>query len=133
RFDQYREQNLNNLSKTFEGRIGAIEGRINAIESRASLAAPAIAAPQQTAVGSAETPVRPSVVSPTAPTPAPVSASPSHTPAATPATAPGQTPGTAQPGAEPPPPPRPMSPINVRRALNMELKQLFTKLKTQSE
>lgn len=131
------EQNLNNLSKNLEIKIGVMESRINAIESRASLQVPVSTAPQDAAARTAETAIRPSGVSPTAPASAPASTSPTPTPATTPTAAPTAAPGTApvgaQGGAQPPRPARPISPINVRRALNMELKQLFTKLKTQSE
>jgi len=132
------EQNLNNLSNSVNQRISMLEQRVNRI------------------AGGTVTPqaVKPTVQSPPAPGRKPVireepveeEALPPEEPVYTPPPAPQQARAaySTQPAAyaapagapqtqEPQPPPKPINPINIRQALNTELKQLFTKMRSQTE
>ncbi len=119
------EQNLNNLSNSVNQRISALEQKINMIGLNA---------------------VKPQIVKPvvqptTAPSRKPVildesleeEAPPSEEYVHTPTTFSQQV--TPPPPAASPPPPaaQPINPINIRQALNTELKQLFTKMRAQTE
>ncbi|MEM2109925.1 MAG: hypothetical protein QW327_05520 [Candidatus Odinarchaeota archaeon] len=131
------EQNLNNLSSSINQRLSMLEQRVNRI------------------AGGGVTPqaVKPVVQSAPAPSRKPVireepveeESLPPEEPVYTPpqvsqqarAAYPTQPAAYAAPAVAPqtqePQPPRPINPINIRQALNTELKQLFTKMRSQTE
>jgi hypothetical protein len=116
------EANVNNLSS----KIDSIEQRLNTMGSVA-----------RTATATQFPEIAPSVMSPV--DDSTLESTPQSTAAQTQQNIPqsvppqpGQVQATpAAPAAQQPP--RPISPINIRRALNTEIKQLFSKMRAQSE
>ncbi|WEU40005.1 MAG: hypothetical protein OdinLCB4_005915 [Candidatus Odinarchaeum yellowstonii] len=126
------EQNFNNLSNSVNQRISALEQKINMIG--VGEAKPQVTPVIQTASVVSKRPVvldeHVEEVSP------PEDAVYTPPPVSQPVRIQPSTPPSAPPIQAPPPPPpaaKPINPINVRQALNTELKQLFTKMRAQTE
>ena len=122
------EANFNNINSSLNARMDSIESRLQSLGAGpATISQPPIIKQQIPAPGQMDedTPMAPL----TTPVPEFTSAPPVTGP-------PGQVqavpsvPGQPQ---QPEQPPRPISPINIRRALNSEIKQLFAKMRTQTE
>ncbi|MHA1408929.1 MAG: hypothetical protein ACTSQY_01185 [Candidatus Odinarchaeia archaeon] len=118
------EENLNNINSTLNARIDQLEKKINSL-STASVPT----TPPTTVSTPATTPTATGTQEPTE-----ESATPPAVPSATePAQQPTQVQATPAPVSQPKPAPKPISPINIRRALNTEIKQLFAKMRSQTE
>lgn len=128
------EQNLNNMNAALDQRISSIEQKLSKMSGetypapgqQAPIARPAVEAKKhvtEEVIEEEELPPEAPVYSPPPTSAAPATAQPQAQ----------GPPGSGVPQQAPQTPPRPMNPINIKQALNSELKQLFTKMRSQSE